>query len=216
VNLPIKIDPYRLHIFHEGRKRRIFVAELIYVAEKDHYELIYDKKYANSKSAIPIGPDLDLIKLRHASKKGRLFQSLNDRIPDKSNPAYTDYCNAKGISLEEKNPIILLGTIGHRGPSSFIFELVYTAKFTTADIKELREKLQITQHDLAEALDISKQALQKIESGASQDLNTLKRIEILLTFSEVALWQLKKTGGRVHYAVLNKLMRYFESLKNEA
>ena len=210
MNDQIKADKNRLQIFHEGRKRRVFVGELIYDKEHDRYELIYDKNYTHSKSAIPIGPDLDLFKLNHVSEKGKLFASLLDRIPDKSNPAYKDYCKTQKISLDEKNPIILLGTIGKRGPSSFVFEFVYSSAFNPCDIVKSREQLEISQHDFSEAFDISKTTLQRIEAEKSYDLNTLKRIQILLEFPEVALWQLKQTGSRVHKDVLNKLIQYFE------
>lgn len=211
MNSLIKLDESRLKIFHESRKRRVFVGELIYDKGNDKYELIYDKNYAHSKNAIPISPDLDLFKLHHYSEKGKLFPSFMDRIPDSSNPAYKDYCDAQGISLDEKNPIILLGSIGKRGPSSFIFEPVYDNGFEFSDIIKLREQLQITQHDLAEAFNISKTTLQRIEAGVSHDLNTLKYIQILLRFPEVALWQLKQTGSRVHKHVFEKLLKYFES-----
>jgi DNA-binding XRE family transcriptional regulator len=206
-----KLDEYRLKIFHESRKRRILVGELIYDKKNDRYELIYDKNYANSKNAIPIGPDLDLFKLRHESEKGKLFPSFIDRIPDKSNPAYSDYCKAEGISTNETNSIILLGSIGKRGPSNFVFEPVYYSDFDSSDIMNLREQLQITQHDLAKALDISQTTLQRIEAGVSSDLNTLKYMQILLKFPEVALWQLKQTGNQVHKDVLTKLIKYFQS-----
>jgi DNA-binding XRE family transcriptional regulator len=138
-----------------------------------------------------------------------MFPPFIDRIPERSNPAYKDYCRSQGISLNEKNPIILLGFIGRRGPSSFIFEPVYHTEFSPADITSLRKKLQITQYDLATAFDINKTTLQRIESKTSQDENTLKRIQILFTFPEVALWQLKQTGGKIHKDVLNKLINYF-------
>lgn len=211
MNHPIKPNENRLQIFHEGRKRRIFVGELIYDKEKDRYELIYDKSYTHYKSAIPISPDLNLFKLRHQSEKGKLFPALLDRIPEQANPAYKDYCKSQGISPNEKNPIILLGSIGKRGPSSFIFEPIYHSEFNPVDITKLREQLHITQHDLARAFDITKSTLQRIESGASHDQNTLKRIQILFEFPEVALWQLKQTGGRIHSNVLTKLMKYFGS-----
>lgn len=210
----IKPDDNRLQIFHEGRKRRIFVGELTYNKEKDRYELEYDKKYARSKNAIPIGPDLSLFKLFHKSENKKLFQSLLDRIPEKSNPAYKDYCKSQGISPNEKNPIILLGTIGKRGPSSFIFEFVNRSKFDPLEITKLRERLDITQHDFAKAFDIKKSTLQRIESGASHEFNTLKRIQILFEFPEVALWQLKQSGGSIHSDVLNKLIRYYEQKNN--
>lgn len=210
MNFNLKLNPNKLSIFHEGRKRRIYVGEVIYHKDKDRYELIYDRHYANLKNAIPISPDLTLFKLHHRSTKGKMFSALLDRIPDPDNPAYKDYCQAMGIAETEKNPIILLGTIGTRGPSSFIFEPVYDDNFVAADITELRENLGITQHDMAVAFDISKPTLQRIESGESHDLNTLKRIQIMLNFPEVALWQLKQTGSRVHVKARRKLESYFE------
>ncbi len=79
----------------------------------------------------------------------------------------------------------------------------------------MREQLQITQHDLAKALDISQTTLQRIEAGVSNDLNTLKYIQILLKFPEVALWQLKQTGNQVHKDVSTKLIKYFQSRTKE-
>lgn len=205
----IKPDKNRLHIYHEGRKRRTFVGDLFYDADKDKYVLTYDENYASSKTAIPISPDLSLFKLKHYSKKGELFPAFVDRIPDKSNPAYAAYCVSQGISPEEGNPIILLGAIGKRGPSSFIFEPVYNDEFDLSQLTALREKFEITQHDFALALDINKATLQRIEAGESSDANTLKRLQIYFQFPEVALWQLRQTGGRVHKDVLETLQRIF-------
>lgn len=211
MNSKIKLDENRLLIFHEGRKRRVFVGELIYNKEKDQYEFIYDKDYVSSKNAIPIGADLVLFRRHHKSQKGRLFASFIDRIPLKSNPAYIDYCKSQGISPDERNSIILLGTIGRRGQSSFVFEPVYTNTFSYLNVINLRQKLDLTQHDLATAFDINKNTLQKIETGKSADQNTLKRLQIYFEFPEVALWQLKQSGGHVHSEVLSKLIKYLES-----
>lgn len=207
----IKQDDHRLQIFHEGRKRRLFVGELIYDKQSSRFILTYDKRYARSKKAIPLGPGLDLFTLRHESEQNKLFPLLEDRIPEKSNPAYIDYCKSQGISINEKNPIILLGTIGRRGPSSFVFELVHDEEFDPVEIVSFRKKLDITQHDLAQAFDVKKSTLQRIEAGVSRDMNTLKRLEILLKFPDVAIWQLKKTGNLVHRDVLNKLLNYFKN-----
>ncbi len=210
MNYPIKLDKNRLHVFHEGKKRRIFVGELLHHLENDQYEFIYNEKYMNYKNAIPVGPDLSLFKLHHLSEKGKLFLSFIDRIPSKDNPAYKDYCESQGISPDEKNLIILLTTIGKRGPSSFIFEPVYTNDFNVDDIKKFREYLSITQNDFSLAFDINHVTLQKIEAHKSHDQNTLKLIQIFLQFPEVALWQLKLSGGRVHKDVILKLINYFE------
>ncbi len=73
-----------------------------------------------------------------------------------------------------------------------------------------REQLDISQHDVGFAFDISKVTLQRIEDGKSVDHNTLKRLEILFYFPEVARWQLKQSGGKVHRNALVKLLRYFK------
>lgn len=211
----LKPNREKLNIFHEGRKRRIFVGELIYNQKKEIYELIYSESYAYSDTAIPLGPDLDLFKLHHQSEKGTLFKSLLDRIPSKENPAYKDYCASQGISPDENNPIVLLSTIGKRGPSSFIFEPVYDNKFTKENIKKSRFETGLTQHDLAIILNISIATLARLETGKSHDENTIKRIEIFFKFPEVAFWELKKTGSWLHSDVLAKLYNHFDSMKEK-
>jgi len=212
----IELDKNRLLIFHEGRKRRLLVGELSYVPEKDRYELFYDEKYVYSKTAISLGPHLDLFKLHHISEKGVLFPFFMDRIPVRENPAYEDYCISQGISVDEKNKIVLLGSIGKRGPSTFVFEKVYKSNFNIQNIILLRKELQITAHDFSEAFDINKLTLEKLESGKSSDPQTLKRLQTYLEFPEVALWQLQQTGGRVHYLALRKLIHYFQNKQQSA
>lgn len=206
----IKLDKNRLAIFHEGRKKRVFVGELFYDKTNQHYELCYDPGYTQLSNAIALGPELSLFQQRHHSDK--LFASFVDRLPVKNNPAYEDYCRTQGVSIEEDNPIILLQTIGKRGPSSFIFEPIYQHTFNKEHLLAMRAALQISQHDVAEALDINKQTIQRIETGKSHDHNTLKRLELFFEFPDIALWQLKLTGCRVHSSALAKLAGYFHHL----
>ena len=213
MNSTLEIDPNRIHIFHELKKRRIYVGELIYDEKRDVYELRYDENYVNSRNAIPIGPELDLFKTVHTSSKGQLFSVFLDRIPEKSNPAYKDYCLSQGISLDEQNPLILLGSIGRRGPSSFIFAKVYKNEFSADDIIKMRKELGITQNDLATAFGIKKVTLQRIESGTGSDLNTIKLLQIYFHFPDVALWQLQQTGTKLHDLVVLSLIGYFTSKK---
>src|SRR3990167_1460004 len=121
----IKLNENHVKIFHEGRARRLFVAYLSFDSKKNKYLLEYNKRYVQLKNAVAFGPHLDLFTLKHYSQKGKMFPIFLDRIPDPQNPAYPDYCRSQGISVHEKNPIVLLGTIGRRGPSTFIFEPVY-------------------------------------------------------------------------------------------
>lgn len=209
MNSSFKIDPTKIQIFHELKKRRVYVGELIYDKKRDVYELRYDQNYVNSKNAISIGPELDLFKIVHVSKQGQLFPMFLDRIPDKTNPAYNDYCNSQGISPDEKNPIILLGSIGARGPSSFVFERVYETDFSAADIIKIREELQITQYDLAIAFGVKNVTLQRIESGVGSDENTIKLLQIYFNFPEVALWQLEQGRAAVNAESWAKLTKYF-------
>ena len=122
--MPLHKDSTALEVYLEGRKRRVYVGALTFHKDRDQYHFVYDSKYLKSKKAIPIGPDLSLFKKNLWSEKGKTFPSFADRIPSKSNPAYAEYCRSQGISVNEENIIILLGTIGRRGPSSFIFEPV--------------------------------------------------------------------------------------------
>lgn len=210
----LEIDPNRILIFYELKKRRIYVGELNYNQKNDVYQLQYDEHYVNSKNAIPLGPELDLFKTIHTSKKGQLFPIFWDRIPEKSNPAYEDYCLLQGISPNEKNPLVLLGSIGTRGPSSFIFEKVFKVDFSIDNVIKMRKELQISQQDLATAFDINKVTLQRIEAGKGNDKNTIKLLQIYFNFPEVSLWQLQHTGARVHTAILAKLNQYFRKKLN--
>jgi len=209
MDLKLKLDKNHLLVFHEARKRRIFVGDLRYIEKTERYEFLYSENNVNLKNAIPVGKELDLFNLKHVSKKNELFPSLLDRIPLRNNPAYKDYCESQGVSTEESNLIVLLGSIGKKGPSSFIFEPVYFCETLGAGFVELRNHLAISQYDFSAAFDLNLVTLRKIESGESSDKNTLKLLQVYLSFPEVALWQLRQTGGRIHYAARSRLVNYF-------
>src|SRR3990167_105119 len=205
----LMLDKTRIHIFQESKKRRIYVGEICYKATEDCYLFIYDDHYRYSKNAIPLGPEFNLFQSIYCSEKGKMFPIFLDRIPDRNNPAYADYCRSQNVAIDETNPIVLLGTIGKRGPSSFIFEPIYQTNFKPSDITKFRDRLDITQYDFAHAFHISQATLQRIEAGKSKDDSALKKIEIFLTFPDVALWQLQQTGGTIHHQTLMRLRRYF-------
>ncbi len=207
------IDKNHLHVFAESRKRRIFVGTLKWDDLKSQFEFKYDSKYARSKKAIPIGKELDLFKKTNISKN--LFPSFADRIPDQDNPAYEDYCLAQGISLEEKNPIILLVSIGRKGPSSFIFEPIVNNEFSTSDLKAFREQLDISIQDVALAFDMNWPTLQRLEAGKKVEMGTLRRLQIYLQFPQVALWQLSLSIGKLHSNTFNRLWQHFEGEKRK-
>lgn len=208
--MQLVVDPNHLEVYLEGRKRRTFVGILTYNQNKNTFQFEYDSKYQKSLKAMSIGPDLDIFKKKHVSAK-KLFPSFSDRIPSRSNPAYEEYCRSQGISANEKNPIILLGSIGRRGPSSFIFEPVIRNNFSSDEIVKFRKNLGLTRNELSIAFDIKEQTLQRLELKRSTDQNTLKLIEIYLKFPEVALWQLQRHGSKLSNESNNKLKFYFQS-----
>ena len=92
-----------------------------------------------------------------------LFIPFENRIPSRENPAYPDYCKATGISTEETDPLILLTIIAHRGPSSFIFEPLYTDEFTAKDLLEFRNWLGLSVKEFAACFEFSPAAITRTE-----------------------------------------------------
>lgn len=196
-------------VYLEKRKTRQFVGELVYEKADKVFIFTYDKKYIYSDYIIPIGPDIPLTKIKHVSKS--LFASLEDRIPSRENPAYKDYCRAMGITINERDPIILLVTIGKRGPSSFIFEPHYESKFNGEALRAFRQEMGLTTREFSECFDMSQAALVNIESGKASGKETLKRIELYTHFPEAIYYQLQLTGGILHTNKIKKVMNYLSA-----
>ena len=108
---PFKRQIIAVDVYFEKHISRVYVGQLKY--EKKKFVFNYDDTYLYSERAMAIGPDLPCTQKRHASKK--LFMSFEDRIPSRQNPAYPEYCQMTGISSEEKDPLVLLATIGQKG-----------------------------------------------------------------------------------------------------
>jgi transcriptional regulator with XRE-family HTH domain len=209
--LQLARNPNKLEVYSETKQSRIFVGTLSYNPEASTYVFEYDKKYLASASAIPLGPDLSLRKRLHQSKN-ELFSSLADRIPSRSNPAFEEYCRSQGISPKEKNPIILLATIGKRGPSTFIFESIYSETNVRETLIAFRKSLSLSIREVAMAFDLNYPTLNRIETRKSTDKNTLRILEIVFTFPEAALWAVRKNERKLHHDVAQKLIAYFSDL----
>jgi HipA-like protein len=178
-------------VYLKKRKTRILVGKLY----KDNSNFIfeYDTKYLYAKNIIPIGVELPLTKKKHRSKT--LFPSFQDRIPSKENPAYAEYCISEGISKDEKDPFILLVTIGKKGPSSFVFEPIFRDRLSGKDIKNYRKWLNLTIREFSNCFEISKSSLIRIEKDNFLGKELMKRIEIYIKFPKVALEQIYRKGG---------------------
>ena len=192
---PAKNNIFSVLVYLERRKSRMFVGELIYDKKEKSYVFQYDNKYLNVK-LIPLGPELPLSRKKFVSKK--LFESFVDRLPSRDNPAYGDYCASEGIDIDETDPLILLTTIGKRGPSSFVFEGKYIKTFSAEDVKSFREELHLTAKEFALGFSITEKTLIAIEGGQSKGRDVMKRLELYIRFPAVALFEFRRNCAQIH------------------
>lgn len=194
-------------VYQEGPQKRKFVGELRYDLNTNQYVFTYSMTYLKDKKAIPLGPDLPLTQKTHVSSF--LFASFLDRIPDKQNPAYASYCEQFGIEVEEDNPLILLSTIGRRGPSSFVFEPVFTSSFSGSDLKAWREHLGLSTRDFADAFGLSQANLVRIENEKASGVSVLPMMEIFHEFPQAGALYVEKHAHKLHQ---DKKMQLFNKL----
>ncbi len=191
-----------IDIFLERFQTRLYVGKL--EKKENTFHFSYDHSYLKATHILSVGPEFPLTRQNFLSQE--LFPSFLDRLPDPDNPAYRDYCSAAGISTEINDPIVLLATIGKRGPSSFIFEPIYKDTFNFDECEKFREKIGITMQDFAYLFDISLSILQKIKAGESSGKEILKRLEIFMSDRNILYKQIKKNMGRLHTDKQRELM----------
>lgn len=197
-----------VRIFLESRRKRSFVGILTKKEGKFHFE--YDRSYLNARNAIPLGPEMPLTRAIYDSEA--LFVPFLDRIPSRENPAYPEYCQAMGISVDEKDPFLLLTTIAHRGPSSFIFEPFYEEIFSFEDLIKFRKSLGLSTKEFALCFDCSFAAIHRIEKKRSSGRDLLKRLEIYVSYPKVALDQIRLQRGVLHIDQFKRLETHFQKL----
>jgi len=199
-----------VHVFLEKRKTRLYVGSLKKANHK--FVFIYDDSYFKAKNIIPLGPEFPLTKKKFTSKE--LFPSLEDRIPSQQNPAYPEYCDLMGIDPQEQDPFILLSTIGHRGPSSFVFSPIFERQVSSKDIKKFRRFLRLSTREFAAVFELSQTSLTTLERNSSSGKDVLKRLEILLHFPKVAIHLLLINGGRLMYDKWLYALHQLRNLEN--
>jgi HipA-like protein len=182
-------------VFLEKRRTRLHVGVLNRVEGK--LVFTYDERYFKAKNIIPLGPEFPLTQKQFVSEQ--LFPSLEDRIPSLQNPAYPEYCLAMGVDFKERDPIILLSSIGRKGPSSFIFYPIFERKVTPEDLIGFRELLGLTTREFAAVFEFSQTSLNALERNRILGSEILKRIEIIINFPNVALDFLQINGGHLIY-----------------
>ncbi len=196
-------------IFLEKRRTRLHVGILEKINEK--FVFTYDEGYFKAKNIIPLGPEFPLTQKKFVSD--RLFPSLEDRIPSQQNPAYSEYCQLMGVDPKERDPFILLSTIGKKGPSSFVFSPIFERKILVEDLKKFRKLLGLTTREFATVFEFSQTSLNAFEKGRTSGKDILKRLEILLNFPAVSLDLLLVNSGHLIYEKWNNAV---EKLKEKS
>lgn len=201
-----KLKIIGVDIFLEKRLTRLYAGLLNRI--EGEYVFTYDDVYFYAKYVIPVGPELPLTQKQFKSKT--LFPSFQDRIPSKRNPAYPEYCLAMGIDSKENDPLVLLSSIGRRGPSSFIYFPHYERNVTSEDVKKFRQSLGLTTREFAAVFEFSQATINALERGRIGGSEILKRMEILLNYPEVAVDLLKINGGAL---IHSKWVKALEAIK---
>lgn len=196
-------------VYLERYTRRIPVGEL--KQENNKYVFTYYRSYLYYKYAIPVGVELPLTKQYFESVT--IFEAFWDRIPSKKNSAYPEYCNLFKISPEENNILVLLVTIGRKGPSSFIFEPIWDEFYIKQDIKAFRKNLDLSTREFAAAFSVTQSTIVRLENDKSRGSDILKFLEILSKFPDAAIYYIEKYGNGLHSKTKDKLLKKLFSLK---
>ena len=196
-------------VYLEKIKARELVGRLTY--QDTNFIFTYSDKYLNNRRSIPLGPDLPLSKKEFASTQ--LFPTFKDRIPSRENPAYKEYCKMAGIDVSEKDPLILLSTIGSKGPSSFVFAPAFKTTFSNQDVERFRKLLRLTVREFGELFGYSPNTIYAIENNKSSGQDALKRLEIYYHFPEVALREILKNRFKINDEKNNYVEEFFLALR---
>ena len=204
-------DGLSIDVYMEGHRSRKLAGNLHRTG--NGFEFEYSGQYLKGSDAISVGPELPLTRKKYFSEE--LFPSFVDRLPSRENPAYPEYCRIMGIELDERDPIVLLSTLGRRGPSCFVFEPVERHEFTGKDAAEFRASLGLSLRDFGALFDFSPYTLQKIESGKQTGRNVLKRFELYARVPAAARFQMNRNRAKMHTDVWKKISERMNSMREK-
>ncbi len=192
-----------VNVYSQTQSKRIFAGKLWREGKKYFFE--YDKAYKKLRDALPLGPELPLWKDKVSANA--LFPAFLDRIPSKNNPAYKDYCREWGISENEKDVFVLLTTIGHKGPSTFVFEPGFKNEYAASQLKDFRTRLGLTQTEFEVLFNISHMTLVRLETGKLKNDFYLRYFELFDKVPQALAWMLEKRGQLLHDEKRTRLLK---------
>lgn len=204
----ISSPPKKINVWSQTKSKRTFVGSLF--KQRGCFVFCYDEAYVQSDDAVALGPEFPLVQ-RHFSRR-KLFASLADRIPEKRNPAYADYCYQWGIDPKEKDPFVLLTTIGRRGPSTFVFDPDDKDTFDAQALKKFRQKLQLNQREFAALFGLYQATLARLESGKAENENILRYLKLCAEVPCAMKWLLEKRGQQIHDNKRVQILKEFKEM----
>ncbi len=180
-----------IEIWHETLLSRKKVGTI--TRRDGKYILVYDEAYLNWADSTPLGPDLPLSKQIHVSKS--FWTSLNEALPPRDTAHYKDYCDAAGIDIKETDPLILLSTVGKRGASSFVFEIVHdenTMENSAKFLRYLQKEAKLSLADIALMFNIPKLSIFKLLHGQLKEPMIPRLISLYQKYPDMTLSELSK------------------------
>lgn len=199
---------FTLELFLEYRASRKKAGTL--KRENGNYTFTYQESYLKSRFSLSAGPEFPLT--RRSFSSDTLFPSFLDRIPDKANPAYPEYCRAYGIDPEEKDEMVLLSTLGQRTASSFIFFQKKELIARPEELREFRKALGLGLRDFADLFDTEYSTLSRIENGKTSGVEFMRRMYIYLRHPDTAREIMKANRGLIHPKAWKGALEGLESL----
>jgi HipA-like protein len=199
-----------IDVFLERYRDRLYVGRLICETVETKpflYIFTYDKNYLKSKNVFPLGVEFPLTKQRFESPT--LFESFKDRIPDRANPAYGEYCALMEIDEKTENELLLLSTIGKRGPSSFIFEPYVREYFSFDKCNDWRKDLNFSIKDFCAFFGISSSVFQKMKANKTSGRDVLNYLKLFWKFKENFKYLLETRGKYLHPRKLQSAYDWF-------
>ena len=170
-----------IEVFAEKKRQRTYVGRLF--KKRGVFQFNYDQSYLLGVRPLALGPDLPLSTEDFRSKT--LFESFKDRIPSRNSDNWNRYCQSAGISPDESDAITLIGSLGRRGPSLFIFEgTLDRAQFVKTQFEIFRKKHKLSVADLAALFDVSVGTIHRLQKGEIQNASLVDLLYLFFKLPE--------------------------------
>jgi len=181
-----------IEVYAEAKDTRTHVGTL--TRNDRGYFFCYANSWLENSRAIEIGPDLPLSSEKKSAKI--MPESFRARIPSRSSANYEQYCLERGLDPAESDEMILLGNIGQKGASSFVFELSDEVEREKAVAKRLNELLELLSlREAAVFFGLSHTTIAKIRNAVEEKGPGYRYVEAVLLVEEAFFHCLRVSLG---------------------